>query len=229
MVIHPVVIQFVDMFLKSEFYRPVTTKPRERFANWRICPLSREMCDNSSDLDGLVRWKPVDSPIDEPIIAGFERFLDVPLPPSFKSYLMYKCLLGVCVYRTSLPEVHPHFPLGWLEWSALASNRPFLKSTPWLIPFAERVGQKSLFCFDTRCPQPNGEYPIILCSDHNPASHEPSTEVHESFESYLRFLCHFLEFSRDLTSPPFPKLPLQAWLERQGFPVPNEVRPGSVS
>src|SRR5689334_68682 len=89
--------KFIDEFLKSPYYGPVLAVLNEEEAEAaRLVPgfpwgsrwlAPSMMLSGPPDAEGKAPWHPVDSPIDEEMIAGFERFLNVPLPPLFKAYL----------------------------------------------------------------------------------------------------------------------------------------------
>src|SRR5262249_12588700 len=113
--------RFIEALLGSEWCRPVQavlsegeayfarTQPGQEF--W-VAP--REMLCGPPDAEGNAPWQPIDSPIDEAMVAGFERFLVAPLPSLFKAYLTQKCLIGMDLYEGTLPDIDPRRPLGWL-------------------------------------------------------------------------------------------------------------------
>jgi hypothetical protein len=175
------------------------------------------------DAEGDAPWQPTDSPIDEAMVGGFERFLGVALPPLFKAYLTYKCLLYMDLYEGTLPDIDPRHPLAWLEWCALRRKQPSFASAPWLIPFTEGPHRCDLLCFDTRRPDEQGDFPITFVKDSDDAESDHlvgqeigDREVFKSFASYLDFLEDWLIFKsapRDLL--------FSSWLEQSGKPVPQ--------
>jgi len=114
--------EFIELLLKSRWFRPakaVLSEAEAYFAQrvpgqvfW-VAP--REMLYGAPDAEGAAPWRPIESPIDEAMVAGFERFLGVALPPLFKAYLTQKCLLCMELYEGTLPDIDPREPLGWLQ------------------------------------------------------------------------------------------------------------------
>lgn len=108
--------RFTGRFLGSPYFRAVPAvlsepeaylarrTPGQAYDFWVAPP---EMLCGPADADGLAPWQPVDSPIDEAMADGFERFLTASLPPLFKAYLTHKCLLGMDLYEGTLPDVGP--------------------------------------------------------------------------------------------------------------------------
>src|SRR5262245_15401963 len=64
----------------------------------------REMIDGEPVGDGWVPWKAVESPVTDEDIADLEAAIGAPLPPLFRAYLMYKCLLMTDFGMVRLPE-----------------------------------------------------------------------------------------------------------------------------
>ena len=219
---HPSVIQFVDLFLKSSHFLRAPVKLSQRVLASGLVSLPSEMLAGPVDPDGYVRWKPVESPINERIMAGIERFLGVPLPDIFKSYLMYRCLYRVETRHVELPEIDPRHPLGWLEWSCKRS-REYCVNTPWLIPFASGPDQFYVLFFDTRRPNQNGDYPVVQKIE---SSDEQEYEPVELFDSFHQ-LIEFHSFMLQLTIEPFPpedqKLSFRELLQKRNRPIPRYV------
>ncbi len=224
--------QFISLFQESVFFRPVQAVLSESecfFAQrvpgqaLRFWVAPGEMLCGRPAAEGDASWQPIDSPIDEAMVDGFERFLGAKLPPLFKAYLTYKCLLYMDLYEGTLPDIDPRHPLGWLEWCAVRRKQPPFKSAPWLIPFTEGPAICGMLCFDTRRPDEHGDYPIIFVkdshaveSDHAPGQEIVDRQVFKSFASYLEFLEDCLIFK----STPRDML-FSAWLEQSGKSVPQ--------
>jgi hypothetical protein len=51
------------------------------------------MVDGPRTASGWVPWKPVVSPVTEADIQAVEKVIGAPLPPLFRAWLTYKCLL----------------------------------------------------------------------------------------------------------------------------------------
>jgi hypothetical protein len=125
--------QFIARFQESFYFRPVQAVLSEPEIYWAqhvpggagsfwVAP--SEMLCGGADADGLAPWRPIDSPIDEAMVDGFERLLGASLPPLFKAYLTQKCLLAMDLYERTLPDIDPRHPLGWLEWCARERRQP---------------------------------------------------------------------------------------------------------
>jgi|GEM_PF-2618243 len=223
MVTDPDVVRFVELFLQSRFYKKAPVAVGNRVRRESVRNLAWEMLRGPADKDGFAEWEPVDSPIDEVIIAGFERYLNVSLPPAFKLYLMYKCLFDLDLCFAVLPEIDPRHPLGWLEWSVKASQREILRVRPWYMPFTYSRAKMGLLCFDTQRPDSEGDYPIVMVEDLNHTSSDPRPEYvewHSSFKVYIRYVCDFLEWTNSGSDETEP---LIYWMIRKGRPVPSEV------
>jgi hypothetical protein len=226
MTIDPDLVRLVDRFLQSKYYVKVHVA-----RNWSddatpIPPPPHEMLCGPPDANGFAEWRPVDSPVDEEMVAGFERFLGTQLPPLFKSYLMYKCLLINDLNFVILPELDPRHPLGWLEWSVKASRCIEIRARPWYVPFTCSPAQIGFLCFDTRRPDEVGDYPIMEVFNSGTIN-SPAlifTEVYCGFRSYINFAYNYLEWSKYLKENTSNTKTLAAWLEDQGRPVPNAVR-----
>ena len=221
----PDVIRLVELYLRSRFYRKMRFITNdESYSHGLLHPPPYEMLCGPPDLDGLTEWRPVDSPVDEKIVAGFERFLGVGLPPAFKSLLTYKCLLETDLHFAILPELDPRHPLGWLEWSVKESRDSAVLARPWYVPFTSARAEMGVLCFDTQRPSPDGDYPVMLAFDRSivsPGLPPEYAELHASFKSYLGFICDVLEYTIGFHDNPQP---LADWLTERGRPVPPEVR-----
>lgn len=225
------IIEFVDLFLSSPFCRPIPAFLDEDTANaartfpgldcWLAPP---EMIAGPPDEHGYVPWRPVNSPIDNELTCAIERFLQTTLPPAFKNYLQYKCLIGVDLYEGTLPDIDPRKPLLWLEWSLLESKRHF-GGLYHLVPFTSGPANASVLCFDTRQPDPQGDYPInIVPRSSGPVLDEANRSelvgrrVFASFASYLAFLRNWLLYKQVKSSVSFLD-----WLDMHGKPAPPRL------
>jgi hypothetical protein len=225
--------QFISLFRESVYFRPVQAVLSETecfFAQrvpgqaLRFWVAPSEMLCGPPDAEGDAPWQPIDSPIDEATVGAFERFLGATLPPLFKAYLTYKCLLYIDLYEGTLPDIDPRHPLGWLEWCAVRRKQLSFASAPWLIPFTEGPAGCGLLCFDTRRPDEHGDCPIIFVKDTHDAESDHvvgqgtlDRQVFNSFASYLEFLEDWLIFK----STPRDVL-FSTWLEQSGKAVPQE-------
>lgn len=220
----PDLIRLMELYLRSPFYRrvPIATGRRLSPTSVRFPPY--EMLCGAPDPGGFAEWQPVDSPVDEALVAGFERFLDCTLPQLFKSFLMFKCFIDTDLHFAILPKLDPRHPLGWLEWNVKESRLPNIRATPWYVPFAPARAEMGVMCFDTRRPDPDGDYPIVLAVDTSAelsASRPEYVQLHESYKSYLRFICDSLEY---MSGTHYNTQSLAEWLAGHGRPVPDEVR-----
>jgi len=222
----PDVIRLVELFLQSPFYQKIPVSPSGRVLPTSVRSFPHEMLCGPPDAQGFAEWRPVDSPVDEEIAAGFERFLGVGLPRAFKSYLMYKCLIGIDLHFSILPDVDPRHPLGWLEWSVKASRLPEVRARPWYVPFTTSRAGMGVLCFDSRRPDGEGDYPVMLAVDRSPdplgdpGTHVDYVEIHLDFKSYLNFICNTIEY---INGSHFKTQPIENWLSDRGKHVPYEV------
>jgi hypothetical protein len=198
--------RFTARFLESPYFQPaqaVLSEPEAYFAqrmpgqalDFWVAP--REMLCGPPGADGLAPWRPVDSPVDEVMADGFERFLAAPLPPLFKAYLTYKCLIGMDLYEGTLPDIDPRRPLGWLEWCATRRRRPPFDSSRCLIPFTDGPAGAHTLAFDTSRRDGRGDCPVIFVKDPDDARDCPAGaggEVFGSFASYLDLLQDWLSY-----------------------------------
>jgi hypothetical protein len=224
--------RFISLFQESVFFRPVQAvlseaecffaqrAPGQALRFW-VAP--GEMLCGPPDTEGLASWQPIDSPIDEAMVDGFERFLGATLPPLFKAYLTYKCLLYMDLHEGTLPDIDPRHPLAWLEWCAPRRKQPPFASAPWLIPFTEGPDRCDLLCFDTRRPDEQGDCPIVFIKDcddpegdHTVGHEVVGRQVFNSFAAYLEFLEDWLIYTRTPRD-----LQFSAWLEHSGKVVPQ--------
>jgi hypothetical protein len=221
--------RFIEALLGSGWCRPVPavlSEPEAYFArtlpaqDFRIAP--HAMLCGPPDAEGHAPWRPVDSPIDEAMVTGFERFLMTPLPPLFKAYLTQKCLLGMDLCEGTLPDIDPRRPLEWLEWCAVRRKEKTYVLAPGLIPFTYGPARLSTLCFDARRPDPREDQPVIMVKDDggigvggcNPDA-GLGRQVFDSFSSYLIFLQNWLVY-QSIGSDLF----FLPWLRRAGKPEP---------
>ncbi|HEV3162798.1 MAG TPA: hypothetical protein VGZ22_02070 [Isosphaeraceae bacterium] len=223
----PDVIRLVELFLQSEFYRKVPVRSSGRVHPSAVRSVPTEMLCGPPDAKGFAEWRPVESPVDELIAAGFEHFLGVGLPRAFKSYLMYKCLIDVDLYYSILPELDPRHPLGWLEWSVKESRRSELRARPWYVPFTLARAGMGVLCFDSQRPDGDGDYPVMLAIDMSPdplddfGTHVDYVEMHPSFKYYISFICDSLEYFNGSYSK---TQPIEIWLSDRGKTIPYEAK-----
>ena len=219
--------RFIEAYLKSRWFgrvQAVLSEPEAYFSRkipgqefW-VAP--REMIAGPTDADGLATWKPIDSPIDEQMVSGFERCLEAPLPPLFKAYLTQKCLLWMDLYEGTLPDIDPRKPFAWLEWSVRSSREWADGIEPAFVPFTDGPDRASLLCFDTSRPDSRSDYPIIQIKPAREGRQIDTAEdadglVFQSFAAYLDFLEDWFTFSSIKSSGLFPD-----WLRRHGKAEP---------
>jgi hypothetical protein len=225
MTTNPKLQRFLDLFLKSPFYRPVQVvlnEPEAYFAQRMPCPdlglPPREMIRGPVDTDGNARWNPIDSPITEPMIAGIERFLGITLPPLFKEYLGFQCILCMDLYEGALPATDPRRPLEWLEWCALRREHPAYRDHPFLLPLTYGPDRQFDLCFDSRRPDSTGDYPVIKLDHFHwdvpkciALEDIPGLQVFDSFDQYFDFLIDWLEYKSSAQDSMFLD-----WLDKHG-------------
>jgi hypothetical protein len=202
--------QFIEVFVRGGCHAPAVLTEPEAYLAQRIpgqvfWVAPRAMLCGPPDAEGNAAWQPIDSPIDEAMVAGFERFLLTPLPPLFKAYLTQKCLIGMDLYEGWLPDIDPREPFKWLEWCALQQKLPFYEITPWLLPFTYAAAQVGTLCFDTRQPDDQGDYPIVLVGEGS------GRQVFDSFASYIDHLQNWLAYRSSGSEVHF-----FTWLEENG-------------
>lgn len=228
--------QFINVFRDSVWCGPahaVLSDTEAYFA--QRCPgqlfwvAPREMICGPPDADGNAPWHPIDSPIDDAMVEGFERHLQAPLPPLFKAYLTQKCLIGMDLYEGVLPSIDPRQPLEWLEWSVLRRRGRDLSEAPWLIPFSHGPAELGILCFDTRRPDGAGDYPVIMVRDldddggsREDREGEIGRQVFDSFGAYLAFLQDWLVYKSSGSALMFLE-----WLRQHDKPEPPPYYYGS--
>lgn len=221
---------FLDLFLKSPFYSPVRAVISQSEAEFACHFLGFEpnlapvpMLSGPPDANGLAPWMPIDSPISPTMILGFEKFLNIRLPSLFKEYLSFKCLICMDLFEGILPDVTPQNPLSWLEWCAIRRELHFYQTNHWLFPLTYGPARISDLCMDTRRPDLNGEYPIVIVRHYEleketPRQSNNNTKVFNSFEDYFDFLTNWLMYKSNSHSITFKE-----WMARQGEPLPPEA------
>ncbi|MHC5536767.1 SMI1/KNR4 family protein [Singulisphaera rosea] len=228
---------FLDLFLRSSFYKPATVilsveelNFAGRMLGFQFEGPPQQMIAGPPDANGEAPWIPVDSPITERMVAGFEKFVGASLPPVFKEYLRFKSLLGMDLYEGILPDIDPRYPLEWLEWCVLRQERPPYRTKPWLIPLTYGPAGLSELCLDTSRPDRSGDYPLIIIhhnefdqatpdSEHWTVEDIRQRQVFDSFEAYFQFLCHWLIFKSEPRGDDF----FPDGLSRTGKPRPPEI------
>jgi hypothetical protein len=120
------------------------------------------MVDGSPNSDGWVPWKAIESPVTDEDISLFEGNIGATLPPLFRAYLMYKCLLMTDFGIVRLPEIPADYPLepfgqllGLLEDNSNLRHRR-------LVPFAQDGNDAGPLCFDVGRRLPDGDCPVLL-------------------------------------------------------------------
>lgn len=203
----PLLNKFLDSFLKSRYFRrvpilldQVVADAAQQFIGvdlWRAPP---EMVILPPDKDGKATWIPVDSPVNEERVKGFERYLEKPLPPLFREYLKFKCLLYVDLYIGSLPDIDPRHPFQWIEWSDQVRSHQYYKDNRNLIPFSYGPSHNSVLCFDTNRKIAN-DYTIVIIFTDAISSSDPiiyeSADVFNTFEDYINFLVDWLAYCNE--------------------------------
>jgi hypothetical protein len=222
---------FIDLFLRSPFYRrvrAVLSEPEAQLAQ-KVTGFDAglappQMLSGPPDADGLAPWVPINSPIDAGTVAGFERFLGVRLPPLFREYLCYKSLINMDLHEGTLPDIDPRKPLSWLEWCATHSGRSPYRENPWLVPLTYGPARISDLCLDTRRPNWAHDYPILIIHHNarsmvaNPVDNYNQRQCFDSFEDYFEFLINWLTYKCENV----PEL-YSDWLGRQGKSVPPAI------
>ncbi len=120
------------------------------------------MVNGPPDASGWIPWKPVPSPVaDHDILALEERIGDA-LPPAFRGWLMYKCLLMTDFGLLTLPETPCDVPLedfvGHLD---AMDSQPYFSSRN-IIPFAHDGNDVGPLCFDLSRRRADGDCPVRL-------------------------------------------------------------------
>ena len=115
--------------------------------------------------DGWVTWKAVDSPVTDADVFRLEATIGSPLPPLFRAYLMYKCLLMTEFGLVRLPSTPADDPLASVRiYVRLMDEQPYFRPRG-LVPFGEDGNDGGPLCFDTSRPTPDGDYPVMF-TDH---------------------------------------------------------------
>jgi hypothetical protein len=121
-----------------------------------------DMVAGPPNADGWVPWKTVDSPVGDDDIIELEGAFGVQLPPLFRAYLMYKCLLATDFGILALPRTPSDRPLDeMVEVMELINRTPFWRTNK-LLPFGYDGNGGGWICFDTARPSQDGDYPIML-------------------------------------------------------------------
>jgi hypothetical protein len=122
-----------------------------------------EMVDSPRTTSGWVPWKPVVSPVTEADILAVEEVIGSPLPPLFRAWLMYKCLLMTDFGTLSLPEMPSDDPLGPFRSRCvrIMDEQPYFRPRR-VVPFGSDGNGVGPLCFDLNRPLPGGDYPVVL-------------------------------------------------------------------
>jgi hypothetical protein len=128
-----------------------------------ICPaVPPDMVDGPPDEEGWVPWKPVSSPVTDADILAVERVIGAPLPPLFRAWLMYKCLIMTDLGGVRLPETPANRPLHpFRQYVGIMDSQPYFRPRR-VVPFASDGNDVGPLCFDLSRPLPDGDYPVVL-------------------------------------------------------------------
>jgi hypothetical protein len=121
-----------------------------------------EMADGPTDEYGWTPWKPIDSPVGEKEIFALEAYARAKLPPLFRAYLMYKCLLMTDFGIIRLPSIPSDRPLhDLLLYVRLLETEPYWREHSYL-PFGSDGNDGGPICFDTKRPTTDHDYPVVF-------------------------------------------------------------------
>jgi hypothetical protein len=172
------------------------------------------------DESGFAEWRAVDSPIDDDLLARFERFLDCKLPPLFKEYLKYKCIYNVDFDFAILPMFRFDEPLGWLQWAWDRMDRV----KPGVIPFVSGPFTASILCFDVNHAMEDGDCPVLKVHSED----EVPYRVFDSFHDYFAFVKNVILY-RDQYRPrkfeEWLKVDQSTFLELEDWLRANNLKP----
>jgi hypothetical protein len=131
-------------------------------------------------------WKAVDSPVSDGDILQLEKAIGAPLPPLFRAYLMYKCLLMTDFGILSLPKTPADDPLGaFRRYVVMMDEEPCFRPRGF-VPFAQDGNDGGPLNFDVRRPTPQGDYPVIY-TDHE-LLHRPDYQGQQRWASFEELL-----------------------------------------
>jgi hypothetical protein len=95
-------------------------------------------------------------------ILAIEGVIGAALPPLFRGWLMYKCLLMTDFGTVRLPEVPSDKPLrpfrGFVD---ILDSQPYFRPRR-VVPFGSDGNDVGPLCFDLNRPLPDGDYPVVL-------------------------------------------------------------------
>lgn len=111
--------------------------------------------------DGWIPWKAVDCPIGDEEILTLEKEIGVSLPPLFRAYLMYQCLL-MTDFVVRLPETPYDDPLGALKHQLTPWKTESFFQERRLLPFGYDSNDAGPVCFDVAKPTAEGDYPVVV-------------------------------------------------------------------
>jgi SMI1 / KNR4 family (SUKH-1) len=122
-----------------------------------------DMIDGSPNASGWRPWKPVENPVTDADILEIEQVIGASLPPLFRAWLMYKCLLLTDFGILSLPETPSDDPLGafWVYVQILDDRESWARPRR-VVPFGSDGNGVGPLCFDLNHPLPDGDYPVLL-------------------------------------------------------------------
>jgi hypothetical protein len=155
-----------------------------------ICPgVPGEMVDGPPTASDWIPWKPVHSPVTDGDILAIERVIGSPLPPLFRAWLMYKCLLMTDFGLLELPETPSDNPLHqFRQYVDIMDSQPYFRPRG-IVPFASDGNGVGPLCFDLKRPLPDGDYPVVLF-DHEllPCPEYTGRPFADSFAALLEML-----------------------------------------
>jgi hypothetical protein len=145
-----------------------------------------KMRDGPLEQDGWGRWHPIDSRITDNDIAALEKSIGAPLPPLFREYLTYKCLLMTSFGVLSLPETRCDRPLDDIEgWFAIMETQPYWKANDY-VPFGQDGDDYGVLAFDVRRRNSEGDYPIMYVAPE--FMDKPGYRGKQKWESFAQLL-----------------------------------------
>ena len=152
-----------------------------------IIPVApREMIDGPPNSSGWVPWKALDSPVTDADILAIEQVIGAPLPPLFRAWLMYKCLLMTDFGILSLPETPFDDPLRpFRHYVRIMDQQPYFRPRR-MVPFGSDGNGVGPLCFDINHPLACGDYPVVLF-DHE-LLHRPAYSGRPFADSFAALL-----------------------------------------
>lgn len=164
----------------------------------------KEMEDGPWGEGGWWCWKPCESPVTAGDILELEEKIGAPLPPLFRAWFMYKCVLMTDFGWIRLPDVISDDPFQWmwLNVEMMDSQAEYFRGRN-IVPFADDGNDAGPVCFDLTRPLPDGDYPVLLF-DHEMLDRPDykGIEIAASFSDLLQKIEDgILEFIRERDLP----------------------------